>query len=155
MRTYVYRAVLEVGENPDVLVVSFPDVPEAITEGKDRADALAQAADALGLVLLEYLRRGRPLPQARSRKGVPVPVDAQDAAKLAVVEAFAASGITKTELARRLGIRESEARQAAPSLRSACGARSEVGDRRRGNCSLNSNSRSVNRRQRTSDEVPV
>jgi antitoxin HicB len=111
MRTYVYRAVLEVGENPDVLVVSFPDVPEAITEGKDRADALAQAADALGLVLLEYLRRGRPLPQARSRKGVPVPVDAQDAAKLAVVEAFAASGITKTELARRLGIRESEARR--------------------------------------------
>jgi antitoxin HicB len=111
IRTYVYRAVLEVGENPDVLVVSFPDVPEAITQGKGRADALAEAADALGLVLLEYLRRGRPLPQAKSRKGVPVSVDAQDAAKLAVLEAFAASGITKTELARRLGIRESEARR--------------------------------------------
>jgi|SRR5688572_17312107 len=111
MRTYAYRAVLELSENPDVLVVSFPDVPEAITQGKGRADALAEAADALGLVLLEYLRRGRPLPQAKSRKGVPVSVDAQDAAKLAVLEAFAASGITKTELARRLGIRESEARR--------------------------------------------
>ena len=112
MRTYVYRAELEPGDgDPGVIVASFPDVPEAITEGKGMADALERASDALGLALLSYSLRGLPLPQAQSREGVPVSPDAEDAAKLAVLEAFAAAGITKTELARRLGVGESEARR--------------------------------------------
>ena len=54
MRTFVYRACFEPGEKRRVIVVSFPDVPEAITEGRGDADAMAQAQEALGLGLLTY-----------------------------------------------------------------------------------------------------
>jgi antitoxin HicB len=111
MRTYSYRAVIEPGESPDVQVVSFPDVPEAITDGTDRADAQRQAADALGLALLAYLRQGRPLPPAAATEGEPVTVSAEVAAKLAVLEAFTAAGIPKTELGRRIGRDEREVRR--------------------------------------------
>ena len=49
-------------------MVSFPDVPEAITEGKGDADAMAQAQEALGLALLTYPARNLPLP-SRRREG--------------------------------------------------------------------------------------
>ena len=52
MRTFVYRARFEPGEKRGVIVVSFPDVPEAITEGKGEPDVMAQAQEALGLALL-------------------------------------------------------------------------------------------------------
>ena len=34
MQTFVYRATFESGDKRGVIVVSFPDVPEAITQGK-------------------------------------------------------------------------------------------------------------------------
>jgi len=111
MRTYTYRAVMEPGETPGVEVVTFPDVPEAITEGVGRADALLQAADALGLALLAYLRQGRPLPRPAVKDGERVTVAAEVAAKLAVLEAFAEAGISKSELARRIGRDEREVRR--------------------------------------------
>ena len=42
------------------VVVTFPDVPEAITQGDDEADARAMATEALGLALLTYPQRGLP-----------------------------------------------------------------------------------------------
>lgn len=39
MRSYVYRALFEAGERRGNVVVSFPDVPEAITQGRGEADA--------------------------------------------------------------------------------------------------------------------
>jgi antitoxin HicB len=111
MRTYTYRAITEPGETKGVLVVSFPDVPEAITEADGEASALEAAADALGLALLSYPLRGLALPKPRARDGHVVTVAPEIAAKLAVLEAFAASGLTKSELARRLGVRETEARR--------------------------------------------
>lgn len=112
MRSYVYRAQFERGARRG-LVVSFPDVPEAITQGRDMADARAMAEEALGLVLLAYLERGKPLPKPRAagKKLVPVGVAPDVAAKLAVLESFAASGISKSELARRIGKDEKEVRR--------------------------------------------
>lgn len=111
MRTYTYRALLESGDRAGVQVVTFPDVPEAITEGVDRADALREAGDALGVALLSYPLRGLALPKSRAKAGTPVTVAADVAAKLAVLEAFAASGLSKSELSRRLGVSENEARR--------------------------------------------
>ena len=47
MRAYVYRAEFERGARRSV-VASFPDVPEAITQGRDMADVRAMAEEALG-----------------------------------------------------------------------------------------------------------
>lgn len=105
-----FLAVLEADPDGGVLV-TFPDVPEAITHGETRAEALANASEALGLALRGYLLDGRPLPAAKAGNGVPVAVGTSDALKLAVIVAFQEAGISKTELARRLGKAETEARR--------------------------------------------
>ena len=111
MRTFTYRARLESGEREGVVVATFPDVPEAITQGEGEKDALREAEDALGTALLSYPLRGLPLPKPRTRNGPSVTVAAEVAAKLAVLEAFAASGLSKSELSRRLDVSENEARR--------------------------------------------
>jgi antitoxin HicB len=108
---YKYSAVTERGEDPDVVVVSFPDVPEAVTQGRGLAEALREAADALGTALLTYPMRRLPLPAPETDGGHPVAVPAEIAAKLAVLDAFAAAGITQAELGRRLGKDEKEGRR--------------------------------------------
>ncbi len=112
MRTFVYGARFEPGDEGGV-VVSFPDVPEAITQGDDQADAMNQAREALGLALLTYPRRGLSVPAAKSKgRGLfRVAVEPEVAAKIAVLEAFKRCDISKSELGRRLGKDEKEVRR--------------------------------------------
>lgn len=112
MQTFRFNAIFEPGDKRG-LVVSFPDVPEAITQGKTTAEAYAMAEEALGLALLTYPARGLPIPKARARGRdmIPVAVAPDVAAKLAVLEAFAQAGITKSDLARRLDKDEKEVRR--------------------------------------------
>jgi antitoxin HicB len=113
MRSYIYRALCEPGDRRGNIVVTFPDVPEVVTQGRGEADARAMAAEALGLVLLSYLVRGKPLPErrAKGRNLVDIVVAPDAAARLAVLESFAAAGISKSELARRIGKDEKEVRR--------------------------------------------
>ena len=113
MRAYVYRAQFGRGDRRGNIVVTFPDVPEVVSQGRGKADARAMAEEALGLVLLTYLRRGMPLPKprAKGRDLVEVAVAPEVAAKLALLEAFKAAGISKSELARRIGKDEKEVRR--------------------------------------------
>ena len=107
---FIYRATMQ--DDPDGgFVVTFADVPEAITAGADHAEAITNAREALGLALRGIVLSGQDLPEPQAREGVPVAVDADTAAKLAVIVAFRESGITKAELARRLGKKETEARR--------------------------------------------
>jgi antitoxin HicB len=112
MLTFVYRARFEPGEKRGI-VVTFPDVPEAITEGKNETDARRQAEEALGLALLTYPARGLALPKAkvRGRDLVPIHVEADVAAKLALLDAFRTAKISKSEFARRIGKDEKEVRR--------------------------------------------
>lgn len=113
MKAYAYRAQFEPGDRRGNIVVTFPDVPEAVTQGRSEADARAMAEESLGLALLSYLQRGEPLPRprAKGRGLVDIAVAPDAAAKLAVLESFAAAGITKSELARRIGKDEKEVRR--------------------------------------------
>jgi antitoxin HicB len=113
MKAYAYRALFEPGDRRGNVVVTFPDVPEAVTQGRGEADARGMAEEALGLVLLSYLQQGKPLPKprAKGRGFVDIAVAPDVAAKLAVLESFAAAGITKSELARRIGKDEKEVRR--------------------------------------------
>ncbi|WP_158873977.1 type II toxin-antitoxin system HicB family antitoxin [Antarcticirhabdus aurantiaca] len=106
---YAYRASFE-PEDDDIRVV-FPDVPEVTVDAPDRAAALASAREALGLALRGYVEAGEPLPEPRATAGEVIAVSVADALKIAVILAFRSAGITKTELARRLGKRETEARR--------------------------------------------
>jgi len=100
----IIATLFEPGEEHGV-TVSLPDLPEAITQGDDEADARAMAEEVLGLALLARIGAGAPLPEpkARGRTLVAVTVDPAVAAKLAVIEAIRASGLTQAALAARLG----------------------------------------------------
>ena len=113
MRTFVYRARFEPCVKRGVIVVSFPDVPEAITEGKGEADAMTQAQEALGLALLTCPDRHLPLPKPKARGGdlVAIAVEAAIAAKLAFLDAFREAGISKSEFGRKIGKDEKEVRR--------------------------------------------
>lgn len=116
MQTFMFYALFEAGDRKGVTVVTFPDVPEAITEGRGEAEARAMAEDALGLALLSYPERGLPLPKPkagpkRGRRMEPIAVAPEVAAKLAMLDAFAEAKISKSELARRLRKDEKEVRR--------------------------------------------
>ena len=94
-------------------VATFPDVPEAITGGDDRADALAMAEDALATALAGYVHEKWeiPTPSEPVDGQFSVPVPAVVAAKLALYSAMRSQRITKVELAERLGVSESAVRK--------------------------------------------
>lgn len=110
MKTYAYAATFEPSERDGGLTVTFADVPEAITEGNDMAEARAMAADALGVVLLAYLEAGRPLPEPAT-VGTMIAPEPESAMKIAIIETFREAGISRSELARRIGKDEKEARR--------------------------------------------
>ncbi|HXB71477.1 MAG TPA: hypothetical protein VNY05_24795 [Candidatus Acidoferrales bacterium] len=113
MRTFVYPARFERGGRPGVVVVTFRDVPEAITQGKGAKDAIWQAADCLEEAIAGRIAGGREIPKAsRAARGErPIPVPAPMAAKAALYLTMREAGITNVELARKLGCDEKEVRR--------------------------------------------
>ncbi len=92
----------------DEIVVSFRDVPNCHTSGEDIAEALSEAEDALEEAIAGHINRGdlipTPSPPLPGEHLVPLPVDT--AAKAALTLAFRASGLTRVELAKRLGVHD-------------------------------------------------
>ena len=113
MRDFSYPVVLTEDDAEGGFVVTFPDLPEAITQGDDAAEALSQAADALEEAVAGRIRRGVEIPApSRPRPGQHlVPVPAQTAVKAALYLALCESGLSKVELAARLGCDEKEVRR--------------------------------------------
>ncbi len=112
MRTFVYPAILR-PEKRGGFTVQFPDLPEAITSGKNRADALVQAADCLEEAIAGRIADGLevPAPTLARRKHVQVPLPAPMAAKAALYLAIQEAGFTNSELGRKLGVDEKEIRR--------------------------------------------
>ena len=98
---FVYPCVLTPEEGGGY-AVSFPDVPEALTGGNDRADALAMAADALTVSLGAYIaaREDVPVPSVPLPGHELVAVPSALAAKLAQYTALRDHGITREALHR-------------------------------------------------------
>ena len=87
------------------VLVTFADVPEAITFGMDEDEALLNAIDALETGLSFYVDARKPVPAA-SQAAIgqkTVRPSALECAKLGVYQAMTEQGIKKAELARRLG----------------------------------------------------
>ncbi len=104
MTHYLYPARLRRDADGRTLV-SFPDLPEALTDGADEAEALIEARDCLSEALMNRLTHGEtvPAPSAPKRGQRLIAPDPLVAAKAALYRALAEQGITISELARRLG----------------------------------------------------
>ena len=100
-----YPVVLTADKNRSV-IAEFPDVPEALTNGRSADDAATWAQDALVVALSGYIEEGRDIPTpSRPRKGQRlVPVPPMVAAKLAIYQAMRDQGVTQLELADRLKV---------------------------------------------------
>lgn len=113
MKRFVYPATLTPDTKDGGFVVTFVDMPEAITQGDDRTDALREAADCLEEAIANRIVMGLslPLPSPLKKRQYAVPLPAQTAAKAALYVALQAAQITKAELAKRLGCDEKEVRR--------------------------------------------
>lgn len=113
MQTFAYPAKLEPGDKPRKLIVSFRDVPEAITQGEGEKDALWQASDCLEEAMAGRIVDGRDIPKPsrlrRDERLIAVP--ALMAAKAALYSAMKEAGMANTQMARRLGCDEKEIRR--------------------------------------------
>lgn len=86
-------------------VVTFRDIPEAITQGDTREEAIAMAADALATAMEFYFEDRRPVPPpSEPRRGeVGISLPAGFTAKALLLNEMLAQGVTPSELARRMG----------------------------------------------------
>jgi len=86
------------------LLVTFPDVPEAITFGMTADEAMLHAVDALETGLSFYVDARKPLPEPSVRPDLlTVRPSVLEGIKLAIYREMTLQGIRKAELARRLG----------------------------------------------------
>jgi antitoxin HicB len=95
------------------ILVKFIDLPHTATDGKDQAEAMAEAIDCLASVLSISMSLREEIPSpSRSRCGaVLVPVSLDVAPKLALYQAMRAAKIGNSELARRIGVTEAVVRR--------------------------------------------
>lgn len=87
------------------VIAEIPDIPGAMTVGKDRAQALERIQNAVVVMLSGLMAQAEPIPppSAQKRGQIRVPLPPMVAAKLAIYQAMRANGLTQSDLARRLG----------------------------------------------------
>jgi antitoxin HicB len=107
-----YRYKLERQDNGRLLV-RFPGIPEALTEGATEEEARENALDSVLAALEGYIKAGKPLPRGGAshsgsdRAILPSVVTA----KLAVYVAMRERNWSKLKLARELGMPENSVRR--------------------------------------------
>lgn len=100
---YAYPVKLTPDTN-GTLLVTFPDVPEAISVGDDEADALAEGLDALEAAFEIYFAEKRLIPMpSKAKRGQPVvQLPALTASKVLLANEMVAQNVRKADLARML-----------------------------------------------------
>lgn len=88
-------------------VVTFRDIPEAITQGDSEAEAMEMAEDVLVSAMDFYFEDKRPVPLPSKAKAGErfVTLPASVAAKVLLLNEMLAQQVSASELARRLGTR--------------------------------------------------
>ena len=113
MQSFIYPAKLTPETEQGGYVVTFRDLPEAITQGEDIDDTLLEAVDCLEEAIANRIASDLPIPDSsQAKKGeyailLPVQLSAKAALYLAIRDAK----ITKVELARRMNCDEKEVRR--------------------------------------------
>lgn len=99
-----YPIRLEPDDN-GTLLVTCPDLPEVTTFGEDADDAVLRAVDAIETALAARIgdREDIPLPSPAEASARVAWLPTQTAAKVALYRAMREAGLSRAELARRLG----------------------------------------------------
>ena len=98
------RYPVDIQPDEEFFLVTFPDIPEAITQGEDLEEAMRAAQDALETALDFYFDAQRPVPApSKPRRGQPVvELPAGLSAKVLLLNEMVAQKVRPAELARRL-----------------------------------------------------
>lgn len=83
-------------------------MPEAHTQGNTREEAMANALDALVTSFEFYFEDNEPVPPPGAVPGDFVQVPTSVVARVLLLNTFLASGLTRVELASRMGIGKQE-----------------------------------------------
>jgi len=87
------------------ILVTFPDIPEAVTQGRDRTEALKAARDVLETAMDVYFdeRRPVPAPSQPKRGQLVVEVPASLSAKILLLNEMLHQNVRPADLAPRIG----------------------------------------------------
>ncbi len=87
------------------ILATFPDIPEAVTQGKNRTEAMEMAKEALELAMDFYFEDRRPVPApSRPKRGqAVVELPASLSAKILLLNEMLRQKVRPAELARRIG----------------------------------------------------
>jgi antitoxin HicB len=110
---FTYPVTLTPDPEDGGFVVTFADLPEAITQGETVEESLEEAQGALEAAIEYRVREGLdiPEPSASAEGQAVVAPPLQTALKAALHAAMREARITKSELARRMDVDEKEARR--------------------------------------------
>ena len=99
-----FPVTLTPDETDDGFVVTFRDIPEAITQAETREDALAMALEALEVAMEFYFedKRSVPMPSKLKRGELAVELPPSLSAKILLLNEMLKQDIRPAELARRL-----------------------------------------------------
>ena len=99
-----FPVILTHDEDDGGFVVTFPDIPEAITQGETKEEALKMAQEALETALEFYFEDKRTVPNPskarRSQDVIVLPTSLS--AKILLLNEMLAQNVRPAELARRL-----------------------------------------------------
>ena len=99
-----YPVILTPDKEAGGFVVTFPDIPEAITQGETVDEALAMAAEALETAMDFYFdgKRAVPMPSLAKRRQQVVALPLSVSAKVLLLNEMIRQQVRPAELARRL-----------------------------------------------------
>lgn len=99
-----------IAKDGDGFMVSFPDIPEALTGAATKAQALELAADALTTAMDFYFEDRRPVPASSAPKRGQVMIDLPPSvgAKVLLLNEMIAQGTRPADLARLMNVRPQE-----------------------------------------------
>lgn len=94
-------------KDEDGFVITFRDIPEAITQGDTHNEAMEMAEDALLTAMDFYFEDNRqvPLPSKPKKDEVLINLPISVATKVMLLNTLLEKGVTQAELAKLMGIR--------------------------------------------------
>jgi antitoxin HicB len=101
---FAYPATIKADRKDGGFVVTFRDIPEAITQGEDMEDALRNAKDALETAMQFYFddRREVPMPSSPHKGERLVGLPASEGMKILLLNEMVRQQVKPSELAKRM-----------------------------------------------------